>query len=135
MKKKVGVWIDHRRAVVVTCAHEETELKEILSHAEKQQRRTGDSPLKGPYEAQQVPADDTRHRAFKEDLNSYYDHVIETVRGAEEILLFGPGMAKIELKARFERARLGERVQAVETADKMTDNEILEKVRQQFACC
>ena len=132
MKKQMGLWIDHRRAVIVTVSDNGTVLKEVLSHAEKQRRRTGDSPLKGSYEAQHVPPDDSRHRAFKEELNTYYDKVIETLRGAEAILIFGPGVAKTELKALLERAKLGERVLAIETADKMTDSEITEKVRRQF---
>jgi len=133
MKKQMGLWIDHRRAVIVTFSQNETEQVEVLSQAEKQPRRTGDSPLKGSYEAQQVPPDDNRLRAFKGQLNAYYDEVIETLRGAEAILIFGPGVAKTELKARLERAKLGERVLALETTDKLTDSEITEKVRQRFA--
>lgn len=133
MKKQIGLWIDHRRAVIVTVSSKGTVLKEVLSHAEKQPRRTGDSPLKGSYEAQLVPPDNTRHRAFKEELNTYYEEVIETLREADAILLFGPGEAKTELKSLLDKARLGERILAIETADKMTDTEITEKVRQQFA--
>jgi len=64
MGKTVGLWIDHRKAtiVVVTDQGEETSL--IISRVERQLRRSGDSPLKGPYEAQKVPADDIRLRTF-----------------------------------------------------------------------
>jgi hypothetical protein len=133
MKKQMGLWIDHRRAVIGTLSQNETEQVEVLSQAEKQPCRTGDSPLKGSYEAQQIPPDDNRHRAFKEQLNAYYDEVIETLRGAEAIIIFGPGEAKTELKARLERAKLGERVLTLETTDKPNDSEITKKVRQRFA--
>jgi len=128
----MGLWIDHRRAVIVTVTKTGTELIEVLSQAQRQRRRTGDSPLKGPYEAQQVPPDDARHSAFKVELDAYYDEVIEVLRGAEGILIFGPGVAKKELKSRLEGVKLGERILAVETADKMTDSEIMEKVRQRL---
>ena len=75
-----------------------------------------------------VPPDDNRRRAF-----TYYDEVIEALRKAETILILGPGVAKTELKARLERAKLGDRVLALETTDKMTDSEITEKVRQRLA--
>jgi hypothetical protein len=47
-------------------------------------------------------------------------------------LLFGPGEAKGELKKRLVKMKLGERVAAVETADKMTDGQIAAKVRDYF---
>jgi stalled ribosome rescue protein Dom34 len=134
MKKQMGLWIDHRRAVIVTVSDNGTMLKEILSHAEKQPRRTGDSPLKGSYEAQHVPPDGSRHRAFKKELNTYYDQVIESLREAETILLFGPGVAKTELKALLDKARFGERILALETADKMSDTEITKKVPSMALC-
>ena len=92
-------------------------------------RRSGDSPLKGSYESRQVPADDIRQRAFTSHLNIYYDAVIASVRGAESILIFRPGEAKTELKEHLEKHKLGERIAAIETADKMTDRQIAAKVR------
>ena len=109
------------------------ETAQIFSMAEKQLRRTGDSPLKGPHEAQRVPADDSRQRAFTGQLNVYYDAVIAFIRESESILIFGPGEAKKELKARLEGNHLGERVVGVETVDKMTDRQIIAKVRKHFA--
>src|SRR4029079_7793681 len=88
--------------------------------------------MKGSYETRQVPADDSRQRAFTGHLNIYYDAVIACVREAESILIFGPGEAKGELKARLEKNKLGERIAAVKTTDKMTDRQISAKVREYF---
>jgi hypothetical protein len=52
---------------------------------------------------------------------------------AESILLFGPGEAKGELRKRLERDKLGGRIVAVETVDKMTDRQIAAKVRGYFS--
>jgi hypothetical protein len=104
----------------------------VISKVEKQLRRSGDSPLKGDYEALQVPKDDSRQKTFKEHLNIYYDAVIAALRDAESILIFGPGEAKGELRKRLERNNLGGRIVAVETVDKMTDRQIAAKVRQHF---
>jgi hypothetical protein len=35
MKKDIGLWIDHRKAVVVIVSGKEEEAKEITSHMEK----------------------------------------------------------------------------------------------------
>ncbi len=132
MRTKAGLWIDHRKAIVVaiTVKGEETGL--VISTVEKQLRRSRASRPKGTYEPQQVPADDSQQRAFTGHLNIYYDAVIACIRGAESILIFGPGEAKGELKRRLKRIKLGGRIVGVETVDKMTDRQIAAKVRQHF---
>jgi hypothetical protein len=132
MRTKVGLWIDHRKALIVAVTDKGEELGLIISKAEKQLQRSGDSPLRGPYEARQVPADDSRQRTRTGHLNLYYDAVIACIGDAESILIFGPGEAKGELKKRLERNNLGGRIAAVETVDKMTNRQIAAKVQQHF---
>jgi len=50
----------------------------------------------------------------------------------QSILIFGPGEAKGELKARLTRRNLGGRIVGMETVDKMTDRQIAAKVHQHF---
>jgi hypothetical protein len=116
--------------VAVTEKGEEIGL--VISKSERQLRRSGDSPLSGPYESQQVPASDSRQKTFSGHLNIYYDAVIAAIRDAESILIFGPGEAKGELKERLERDNLGGRIVGVEPVDKMTDRQIAAKVREYF---
>jgi hypothetical protein len=132
MNDRVGVWIDHRQSVVVTLTANGEHIAHIVSNVEKHLERGGDSPLKGPYEARQVPADDSRQRALTGELNIYYDTVITALGSCESCFLFGPGEAKEELHKRLTKAKLGSRVLAVETADKMTDPQIIAKVRAHF---
>lgn len=132
MKTQAGLWIDHKKAVVVTVTDKGEDTKQVTSSVETQLRRSGDSPLKGSFEAQQVPADDSRQNVLTGQLNSYYDEVIASVREAEAIFIFGPGEAKDELKKRLDKIKLGGRVVAVETADKMSDRQVAAKVRERF---
>jgi hypothetical protein len=132
MNAQMGVWIDHRKAIVVAVTAKDEEMALVISNVQRQLRRAGDSPLKGSYETRRVPADDSRQRAFTGHLNIYYDAVIACVREAESILIFGPGEAKGELKARLEKNKLGDRIAAIKTADKMTDRQISAKVRAYF---
>ncbi len=132
MGTKVGLWIDHRKAIIVAVTDKGEEGGLIISKAEKQLRRSGDSPLKGTYETLHVPADDSRQKALTGHLNIYYDAVIAAIGDAESILIFGPGEAKGELRKRLERNNLGGRIVAVETVDKMTDRQIAAKIRQHF---
>lgn len=133
MSTKTGLWIDHRKAIVVVLTDTGEEIKQIESNVEKQLRRTGSTPLQGNFESQQVPADDSRQRSFTGQLNTYYDEVIACIRDAESILIFGPGEAKNQLQDRLMENNLGDRVLGTETVDKMTDPQVAAKVRQYFA--
>jgi hypothetical protein len=132
MNNKAGVWIDHRQCVIVTFESSGDHITHIASNVQSHLERGGDSPLKGRYEAHQVPADDSRQRALTGELNRYYDAVIAVLRNSERLLLFGPGEAKGELHKRLESAKLAARVLAVESADKMSDPQIVAKVRARF---
>jgi len=132
MGTKVGLWIDHRKAFIVAVTNKGEETRLIISKVEKQPGRFGGKRSTTPYESQLVPADDSRQKTFMGHLNIYYDAVIGCIRDAESILIFGPGEAKIELKKRLERDKLGGRIVGVETMDKMTNNQIAVKVRQYF---
>ncbi len=129
MKTKVGLWIDHRKAIILAVTEEEEALKMIISKTEKQLSRSGDSPLKGSYESQRVPASDSRQKIFTGHINIYYNAVIACIRDAESILIFGPGEAKGELMKRLKKNNLAMRVVGIETVDKMTDKQIAAKIR------
>jgi hypothetical protein len=133
MSTKIGLWIDHRKAVVVAITEQGEKIEEIVSGVEKQLQRAGDRPLEGDYEAVQVPADDRRQRDFTKHLNIYYAAVITAIRDAESILIFGPGEAKGELKQQLEKNHLGGQIVDIETVDKMTNPQIAAKVREYFA--
>ena len=131
MKTSAGLWIDHREAVIVLLSGKEPETARIPSLVEKQLRRAGE-PANGPFCAQEVPPDDSREREYQGDLARYYDKVISHLRTADEILIFGPGEAKHELKKRLEKNKSTPRILTLETDDKMTEPQIVAHVRQHF---
>ncbi len=132
MAKIAGLWIDHRKALIVVATDKGEETKLIVSKVEKQLRRSGDSPLKGSHESQTVPSDDSRQRRLTGELGIFYDAVVASIRNSDSILIFGPGEAKGELKKRLIRDKLGKRIVRIEKADKMTDLQIAAKVREYF---
>ncbi len=133
MVRKVGLWIDHRKALVVSVSGNDEEIGLVISQVEKQARRSPGSRHEGSFEPQQVPADDSRQRSGTGHLNIYYDAIIASIREAESILIFGPGEAKDELKRRLEWIGLSGRIVGVETVDRMTDRQIAAKVRKYYA--
>jgi hypothetical protein len=125
MEKGIGLWIDHRKAVVVIISDDGEEVREISSDMDKHVRFSSGNSEEGSSE-------DVRDRQFGNQLNSFYDAVIEVIRDGDSIQIFGPGEAKGELKKRCEHKGLQDRVLAVETVDKMTDRQIAAKVRERL---
>nr|WP_320014277.1 hypothetical protein [uncultured Desulfobacter sp.] len=132
MKTNLGLWIDHRKAVIVTVSGKGEETSVIESKAEKQAGRFDGVRSTDPYESQKVQADGRQDIKFIDQLNIYYDEVISILRDADSIFLFGPGEAKNELKKRLDDAHLDNLIQAVETVDQMTDRQIAAKVREYY---
>jgi stalled ribosome rescue protein Dom34 len=125
MKSNVGVWIDHRKAVIVSFTDEVEKTRRVTSHMEKHVRFSGG--------ANEASAEDKRDRRFTGHLDKYYERVVSCIRDADSILLLGPGEAKAELRTRLESEALGRRIVGIETADKMTDRQLAAKVRQHFS--
>jgi hypothetical protein len=126
MTRKVGIWIDHRDACIVSLGAAGEETQRVESGIEKHVRFSGHSTMaKGPGENQ-------RDRQFAAHLGKYYDEVVSRIRDADAILLFGPGEAKGELQKRLAGKGLGERIVGVEALDKVTDPQFLATVRKHF---
>ena len=131
MKPQAGVWIDHRKALIVSVAADGQHTSLVVSNVEKHPQRAADA-VKGSYEPLQVPADDKRQRALTKHLNTYYDMVIAAVRDARSIYLCGPGESKLELKKRMARHASGAHIAGVDSAGKMTDRQFIARVRGYF---
>jgi hypothetical protein len=109
VQEDVGLWIDHREAVIVVVSASGEETKRIVSNMEKHVRFSGAA-------AEGSAGEDVRDRKFGNHLNSFYDEVIANIRDANSLQIFGPGEAK-------------GKVINVETVDKMTERQIAAKVR------
>jgi hypothetical protein len=66
-------------------------------------------------------------------LDRYYDEVISHLGQPDALLIFGPGEAKLQLKERLSRSKaLAERIVGIETTDKLTDPQIVAKVKEHY---
>jgi hypothetical protein len=127
MTTQAGLWIDHRKAVIVMLSGGAESTTSVESNVERGGTHSGDPQAKHPSQAE-----DRRDRRYEGELGKYYDDVIACIRDAEAILIMGPGEAKGELRARLERGGHGGRIVGVETVDKMTDPQIAARVREHF---
>ena len=119
MKNHAGLWIDRANAVIVLLNAEDEEIKHIDSDTRNHPQSNGVS-------------DDIRLSLETEYLKQYYDEIVECVREAESVFVFGPDEAKNQLKKRFESDGLKGKSVDVETADKMTEAQVAAKVKDHF---
>jgi len=120
MTSNAGVWIDHKKAVIVRIQDGVEEMHSIDSGMEQHVRYAGGKP-----------EDQIEHR-FTNHLKEYYAKVIAVLHDAGSILILGPGEAKGELETRLRVESPGTHVVGIETVDKMTDHQIAAKVREHF---
>jgi hypothetical protein len=125
MNKKVGLWLDHNKAVIVSIANNGEERKIITSDMEHYVRYSSNAPGDGS-------AEDVRDRRFWNHLGEYYDKVIAHIGDASSIQIFGPGEAKYELKKRLESEGMLDNIVSVDDAESLTDRQVAKRVRERF---
>lgn len=133
MKTVAGLWIDHRKAVVVTLSDKGEETRQIQSNVEKQRSRIDGVQTNERFETSQLISDDKQETEFTEHISSFYKEVLESIKHAELVLLLGPGEAKDEFKKFMKKHDHSGRIAAEESVEKLTDPQIAAKVRDFFS--
>lgn len=133
VKKKVGIWVDHRKAVVVSIKSSKQILSIIESGMEKNIRVQGGSRSSVPYGPKDEVSENRAENRYKHHLHQYYQKVLLLLQDSHNIFIFGPGEAKIELEKEIKGSRvLKLKVVGIEPADRMTINQIVSKVRSYY---
>lgn len=112
--KQIAIWIDHREAILALFkdAHLLNE-EEIFSEA-------GPHTHGGGWSQKRIEAH--RHAL----LDHFYEEIVQNLRDADEIIIYGPGQAKYELNQHIKRRKtLGRRVLDVVTTDRLSDERFI----------
>ena len=125
MHKRVGLWLDRNKAVIVS----------IINTGEERKRITSDMEHYSLYSSV-VPGDGSpenlRDTRFWNHLDEYYNNIIAYIQDAKAIQIFGPDEAKYELKKHLAQQGLSEYIVSLEEAEKLTDDQIGTKVQERF---
>lgn len=124
MSHNVGIWIDHKKAVIVSASGDRITAETLESDV-------------GPHPRYSGPQDGGGEKKYEDrhgqHLDQYYDEVISQLGQPEAVLIFGPGEAKLQLKERLSRSKaMSERIVGIETTDKLTDPQIVAKVKEHY---
>lgn len=129
----VGVWVDHREAVLVEVSDKGISTRFFQSGVEEHIDEKRGSRSETPYGPQGVFAEDKADRRHQQILNQYYSEVALGASNAERLYIFGPAEAKQEF-AKYVEQHPGNHIPKIEieTADKMSETEIIETVKKYF---
>ena len=117
--KKVGIWIDHRRAVIVTIEHGQETIATMEGDADRL-----------PAGPQSSINEHRIEENYKLHVVHFYKDVIKAIGKADQLLVIGPAQAKHEFAEEVEKvADLRAVPRKIEAADKMTDPQIAAKLR------
>ncbi len=114
------VWLDHTEAHVIHFSRDDVQT--FTAHASD----------KHPHLHHKRGSVGSGHRA--EDVQ-YFGEIVKLLGGAQEILVTGPGSAKLEFVKYTHKhaASLVDRIMGVESADHPTDGQIVAHARRYFA--
>ena len=124
MSHDVGVWIDHKKAVIVSIAAGHVTTRTLESDVGPHPHYSGTQEGGGEKKYEE------RHNLR---LDQYYDEVISQLGQPDAVLLLGPGEAKLQLKDRLGRSKVSSKsIVTVESTDKLTNPEIVAKVKEHY---
>ena len=133
MGNYVGVWVSHGFAKIVNLsANGRSNLFTLESNIERKHKSTSGTPSKTPYTHGGVAV--TRYTdRLHHQLQNFYSTILARISPAEKIYLLGPGLAKKELKNQMQKRKdLVNKIIGVEPSDKMTDPQLVAKVKSRF---
>lgn len=127
MNRNVGLWIDHKQAYAIW--HDDGKVEVITAQIEPPAHFSGGTRMGGK-QTSKADTELRRSDRFRLQLKKYYQQVISMLKHADSIFIMGPGEAKIEFEKAIKKNKdLERRVLKVETADKMTRNQMIAYVK------
>ena len=133
MQKLFGIWIDQEKAKIIALIGKEVKITYIDSGAGGHFRMSGGTRSKVAYGPMSIADERKVDRRRKHRLQKYYSEVVKQLSDADKIFILGPGEAKVELKRHLEESQpLAGKIAAVEPVDKMSEKQIVAKVKSYY---
>jgi len=143
MRTFIGIWVDRKKAVIVTKKRPEwiyekdveIAITQIRSDVEPKVRLAGGSRTRHvPWGPQEIAVDSKIEARQRQQLKKFYQRIIELIKDADKVLIMGPGETKLALKKEVEKSKmLSPKIVGIQTCDKMTDKQLAARVRSFFS--
>ena len=121
--KKLGIWMDHSSAHLMEFTTDPIETKTIVSEFTHDEKKLSLSH-----------SESLMHNKEQHQQSEYYKKLGEIIKNYEEVILFGPTDAKVELRNILKADHHFENIKIeVKQADKMTEHQQHTFVKEHFS--
>ena len=132
MKNQTGIWLDQKQAFIIQIDKEEASVQQLDSKIEDF-HVVGGARSKTPYGPMDVVSEKKSLERNKHQMNNYFKEIRKVVKGSEELYLFGPADTKFKLREAIQNDNaLSCVVRKTDTADSMTEGQMVAQVREAF---
>ena len=130
--KCLGIWLDKRKAIIVTLENGQEHLKKINSEVDEGNTRGG-ARSSTPYGPQDVVREKALLEKRKQQMKKYFSSLIKQLKNVEQLLILGPADTKTALLKEIQSHQEFETVKIhMKNADSMTLPQIKSHVRDHF---
>lgn len=136
MKKQTGMWIDGSKAVIISLVDGKEQVDRVEAEIENRVHHFADGDPGVYMGGRHLIPEKRIHERERHQLEQYLDAVLEKVKSADELYVFGPAETRVALQHKLHTDKsykdLAARLRAVEPADNMTRNQIVARVKEFF---
>ena len=133
MKTQAGLWIDHEQAVVVLLGENGEEVKKFHAEGPEPAGASSRSGAEHKHTPNDFISEVSLQRKRAAIVDAMFDEVLTCLGDVESLLIVGPGEAKLEFNKHLQGKKLRGIVTELETSDKLTERQIVAKVKEHFA--
>jgi len=127
--KNVGIWIDKKKAKIISIENGNEHIDTIVSNIEDFHPSGG---MKGG--SQDFVQDSKYLEREKHQLTDFFKNIVTYIESADAIVIFGPSQAgeKLHKELMDKHPLFHNKIISVEKADNMTDNQLMAWVRDYY---
>jgi hypothetical protein len=131
---KAGIWLDREKAFVIRIIGEHEPVIEKIKPSRVSKTRSGRQVKAIARPGHPIPAaPENIQKSQRLQRRHYFNAIIDLIRDADFISIFGPGKARLELYNAIDQVQLlKKKVVAVEAANKITKSQMMALVNKYF---
>ena len=133
MEKKVGIWLDTDKAILISLLPDGENITTIESMIDTRTRFPGEGKAYHRLGSMFVNPSKRNTNRKKHQMHHYLGTIIKSVQDASDILIFGPSTTKIELEKEIKKLHdFNDKKISVVSADKMTQKQTIAFVKNHY---